>query len=194
MALYNCKSADGSYRITKFDTDLNPEGSYLVSDEACECPAGVRPTCRHRQMLPKFLARDAVDQPIYYAFEEDVWLEPVEAQLEDSAENDGDVHDDPMREEAAAEGLAEFNAADATAVIADVTNIIRDPIDAHIAEVERLATPEAMIDFGIAGVTATVLTPDNIGDLHNAIADAVGEPEAKIERVAATPAPAWRRF
>lgn len=66
MTLYNLKSADGQFRITKFDDDLNPESSYLVSDTECECPAGHRPTCRHRQMLSIMLKANALDQPTFY--------------------------------------------------------------------------------------------------------------------------------
>ena len=43
-----------SYVITKF-VDGEVESSYRTSREACECPAGVRPSCRHRQMLPHML-------------------------------------------------------------------------------------------------------------------------------------------
>jgi hypothetical protein len=42
------------YYITKF-VDGEVESAYRTSREACECPAGVRPTCRHRQMLPHML-------------------------------------------------------------------------------------------------------------------------------------------
>jgi len=80
MALYNLRSSDGDWRITKFDNDLNPESSYLVSAEACECPAGVRPTCRHRQMLPKLLAAQAEDSPMFYDFDHDQFLAPATAE------------------------------------------------------------------------------------------------------------------
>ena len=75
MTLYSAKTSDGSFRITKFDGDLNPEASYLTSPEACECPAGVRPTCRHRQMLPEFLARDAVDSPLFLDWDKRQWVD-----------------------------------------------------------------------------------------------------------------------
>lgn len=57
--LYSLRSeidAEGrtAYRITKF-VDGEVESSYHTSREACECPAGVRPSCRHRQMLPHML-------------------------------------------------------------------------------------------------------------------------------------------
>lgn len=76
MTLYNLKSADGDWRITKFTNDLEPEGSYLVSADACTCPAGVRPTCRHRQMLPKFLAAGAEDSGMFFHFETEQFLTP----------------------------------------------------------------------------------------------------------------------
>lgn len=59
--LYNVVTSidrtDGlSYRITKF-VDGEVESSYLTSRSECECPAGHRSTCRHRQMLPEMLNR-----------------------------------------------------------------------------------------------------------------------------------------
>lgn len=76
MTLYNLRSADGDWRITKFTNELDPEGSYLVSADACTCPAGVRPTCRHRQMLPKFLAAGAEDSGMFFHFETEQFLTP----------------------------------------------------------------------------------------------------------------------
>lgn len=52
MTLYNSKTEGDSLRVTKFDSDLNVESSYLTTAENCECPAGHRSTCRHRQMYP----------------------------------------------------------------------------------------------------------------------------------------------
>ena len=77
MALYNLKSSDGAWRITKFDNDLNVESSYITSEAECECPAGSRPTCRHRQMLPKMLNVGAEDSGMFYDFERNQFLEPI---------------------------------------------------------------------------------------------------------------------
>lgn len=74
-SLYNCKHDGDQYRITKFDRDMNVESSYLVTTYECDCPAAARPTCRHRQMLPKFLQRKAVDQPWFYNFEHGGWVQ-----------------------------------------------------------------------------------------------------------------------
>ena len=73
--LYNCRHSGDQYRITKFDSDMNPQGSYLVDEEACECPAGVRPTCRHRTMLPKFIARHHVGDEWFFDFDRGGWVQ-----------------------------------------------------------------------------------------------------------------------
>jgi hypothetical protein len=76
MTTYNLKSALDDYRITKFDADMNVESSYLMSRDfdqtgrsalLCECPAGVRPSCRHRQMLPDLLP--LLDTEYFWDFE-----------------------------------------------------------------------------------------------------------------------------
>ena len=80
MSLYNCKQEGSSWRITKFDPDLNPEGSYLVSAEGCECPAGIRPTCRHRKMLPLFLALKYENTSWFLNYDnqqQQIWQDPT---------------------------------------------------------------------------------------------------------------------
>jgi hypothetical protein len=73
--LYNCRSAGPAFRITKFDDDMNVESSYICTEEQCDCPAGVRPTCRHRQMLPKFLQRNFVDTEWFLDFDRGGWVQ-----------------------------------------------------------------------------------------------------------------------
>lgn len=75
MTLYNCRHSGDQYRITKFDSDMNPQGSYLLSLKECECPAGVRPTCRHRQMLPKFIGRGHVGDEWFFDFDRGGWVQ-----------------------------------------------------------------------------------------------------------------------
>jgi hypothetical protein len=58
--LYSCRHDGDQYRITKLTNHLDVESSYLCTITECQCPAGVRPTCRHREMLPKFIQRGAV--------------------------------------------------------------------------------------------------------------------------------------
>lgn len=82
LTLYNLKgdSAAASYGkkqyiITKFDGDLNIESTYLVSHNDCTCPAGVRDTCRHRQMLPLML--DRINSAWFYCFDDKQWYDPT---------------------------------------------------------------------------------------------------------------------
>src|SRR6266436_3983515 len=75
MPLYNCRHAGDQYRITKFDSDMNPESSYLCTLEECDCPAGVRPSCRHRQMLPKFIERSHVGDEWMFDFDRGGWVQ-----------------------------------------------------------------------------------------------------------------------
>ena len=77
MSLYNLRSADGQWKITKFDNDLNVESSYVTSLSECGCPAGSRPTCRHRLMLPKMLEVGAEDSGLFYDFDNDKFFEPL---------------------------------------------------------------------------------------------------------------------
>ena len=75
MTLYNCRTApDGAYHMTKFDDDMNIESDYDVSLGECACPAGARNTCRHRKMLPEFIASGHIDDEWFYNFETHGWL------------------------------------------------------------------------------------------------------------------------
>jgi len=90
--LYNCRHSGDQYRITKFDSDMNPQGSYLLSLEECECPAGVRPTCRHRQMLPKFIARQHVGDEWFFDFDRGGWVQMGEEYIHTILPQDAEVH------------------------------------------------------------------------------------------------------
>jgi hypothetical protein len=73
--LYNCKHDGDQYRITKFTDDLNPQSSYLCTERECECPAGHRPMCRHREMLPMFIARKSIDTGWMYDYDRGGWVQ-----------------------------------------------------------------------------------------------------------------------
>ena len=73
--LYLCRHAGDEYMITKMDNLGNVESSYLCTQEECTCPAGVRPTCRHRQMLPKFLSREAVNTQWAFDYDRGGWVQ-----------------------------------------------------------------------------------------------------------------------
>lgn len=78
MILYNLKSIPGpehKFIITKFDDDFNPGPVYIVGRDTCDCPAGVRDTCRHRKMLPLMLNR--VDSSWFYCFDDKQWYDPT---------------------------------------------------------------------------------------------------------------------
>ena len=127
--LYNCHHSGDQYRITKFDSDMNPMSSYLCSLEECDCPRGPHPTCRHRQMLPKFISRQHVGDEWFLDFDRGGWVQMGE----------------------------EWNGVEP--IIGPVTFEPMPPLP--------------------GGVTIIVMDhPDKVVDVHNAIADAVGEPEA----------------
>lgn len=80
MTLYNLRTTELGYRITKFTTDLDMESSYeMVSMPDgtfnCGCPAGHRQVCRHRQMIHDLVER--VDTPWFYCFKDGDWSDPT---------------------------------------------------------------------------------------------------------------------
>src|SRR5580765_5431444 len=103
--LYNCKTDGDQYRITKFTTDLEVESSYLLTETECECPAGHRHTCRHRQMLPKFIDRKATQGQWFLDYATDKWIIASGATLEDLGAPLGPSECEPQYEEP--EGLDE---------------------------------------------------------------------------------------
>jgi hypothetical protein len=87
MTLYNLRSALDDYRVTKFTKDLDVESSYLIGNLGytisgafeCECPAGSRSTCRHRQMLKDLLL--IVDTAFFWNFEQRMYTDSDGAQV-----------------------------------------------------------------------------------------------------------------
>lgn len=126
-SLYNCRHSGDQFRITKFTPNFDVESSYLTTITECDCPAGHRPTCRHREMLPKFIARDHIGDEWFYDFDRGGWV-----QGEISAAGDA-IEAPPL-----------------------------PPL------------PDGVQVFGMGDVLG----------IHNAIADAVGEPEARINPAA----------
>lgn len=72
MSLYNAKHTPEGIRITKFTEDLDVESSYITSTDACDCPAGHKHTCRHRQMLPLFQHR--INTPWFLEYDNNEWF------------------------------------------------------------------------------------------------------------------------
>lgn len=98
--LYNCHSDSSGYRITKFN-DGEVESSYICSTDACECPAGVRTTCRHRQMLPLFIDRGAVDSFWFLDWQRKGWVsnEPSPLEIDNMVVLPDDITSDGLAEE-----------------------------------------------------------------------------------------------
>ncbi len=98
MTLYNCRHDGDQYRITKFNDDINVESSYLCTLEECECPRGPHHTCRHRQMLPNFIAKGHVGDEWFFDFDRGGWVQG-EAQWAEAVLSPNEILDDiPMKE------------------------------------------------------------------------------------------------
>lgn len=79
QTLYTCRPAGPSlYAIAKLDGDLEVLASYLVGTTICDCPAGHRLTCRHRDMLRDyFLHRQHVGDGWFLVWETKMWKRPL---------------------------------------------------------------------------------------------------------------------
>jgi hypothetical protein len=92
MILYNLRRCAHGYMIAKFSEDFNVEGVYElvpigpvptatkanpnpIAPHSCSCPAGPRPTCRHRHMLPIMVPK--VDTDNFYCYEKNIWARPL---------------------------------------------------------------------------------------------------------------------
>ena len=77
-SLYNCRSTGlANFTFTKFDADLNVESSYQTTEKECTCPAGAKPTCRHRTMLPLFITAGHVDDGYFLDWSTRMWRKPL---------------------------------------------------------------------------------------------------------------------
>lgn len=141
--LYSCRHSGDQYRITKLSPELDVESSYLCTLAECECPQGHRPICRHRTMLPLFLARGAIDTHWFYDYDRGGWVQV---------------------------DLSPDNAAGATKPGMSI-----EPLPS--------TNPFDNLPDGVV-----VLDMDDRIRLHNAIADAVGEPKI-VAAVAPAPHP-----
>ena len=83
LTYYNAKTtdSDATLQITKFNSDFGVINSYHTSKSECTCPAGHRPSCRHRDMFRAL--RSIADKPDFLCFET---LEVVHPRMEDQGE------------------------------------------------------------------------------------------------------------
>lgn len=66
--IYSLRTEDERYRITKI-VDGEVESSYLATEYECTCPAGPRPSCRHRQMIPEMIAMGICNTHWFWDFD-----------------------------------------------------------------------------------------------------------------------------
>lgn len=79
--IYTVVQANNLFEVKKFDKDFNFLQQYFVTelgaDSAnmiCTCPAGAKPTCRHRQMVRLFEAEGKLNTGEFYHFDKKKWL------------------------------------------------------------------------------------------------------------------------
>jgi hypothetical protein len=77
---------ENGWNVLKVTADFEPAGGYTVSDSSnhleCDCFAGNKHTCRHRDMVRMYKSsaefRQKIDNGAKYNFDKDKWLEPVQ--------------------------------------------------------------------------------------------------------------------
>jgi len=136
--IYSCKSTiDGegrnAWRITKF-VDGEVESSYLTDGHQCDCPAGVRPSCRHRKMLPVMIAEDIVNTAFFLDYDGsgqvvDFYGEPVPRWMREG-EPEGDGREE--QDEPAPSELALAPKADEVAPIPTLEPSVELPDEAYL--------------------------------------------------------------
>lgn len=78
MILYSIRALAEGYMIAKFDNDFDIEATYEVSPQACSCPAfHRRQSCKHQDILAKFIVRGNVDSEWFYCHETGGWHNPL---------------------------------------------------------------------------------------------------------------------
>lgn len=79
---YNLIKTPDGYRMVKFDDLWNVDSVYNISYRRghffCDCMAGNKPDCRHRQMVPIFCTHKAVNSGKFYCYDTKEWLPAIE--------------------------------------------------------------------------------------------------------------------
>lgn len=78
--LYSIKSipsVPGSFRIGKFDRNLNLINHYVVNSLNCTCPQSHKPACKHRRMLMLFAEVGRIDTDYFLDHDTKTWHQPL---------------------------------------------------------------------------------------------------------------------
>ena len=75
----NC---DNSFFVEKFDSVLLlPTGHYFLQRVSkrfnCDCPAGNRPVCRHRELVEIFIDTESMDSGKLYDYDKKRWSDRI---------------------------------------------------------------------------------------------------------------------
>lgn len=85
MILYNLRKTSDGFMFAKFGPDFNVEAVYHLTavqcgvasivNYNCDCPAGGRPSCKHRKMLTRMIPKADSDE--FYCYETQSWHKPL---------------------------------------------------------------------------------------------------------------------
>lgn len=168
--LYSCRHDGDQFRISKFDEHGEVLSSYLCDEQNCECPAGHRRMCRHREMLPLFIRRNAVNSGWWLDYDRGGWVQMFDetpAMTSEGAELTIETII-TLPNDSTSEMVAE--------AFANIMSEARTtPADTFPSGSELPIDPMPPLPEGVQ-----MFDIDNILGIHNAIAEAVGEPEAMI--------------
>lgn len=77
------------FEVKKFDEDFNYLQTYHATEMGqndanmiCSCPAGSKPTCRHRQMARIFEAEEKLGTGEFYHFDKKKWYPALKDELD----------------------------------------------------------------------------------------------------------------
>lgn len=78
MTMYSCRDVGWGVRVVKWSDDLDVEAVYHLERRrggrySCECASSGRFSCRHREMVPLFIARDAMETGAFLDYDHAKW-------------------------------------------------------------------------------------------------------------------------
>lgn len=191
MILYSVRAIASGYLIAKFDEAFDVEATYEVSPSACTCPAfHRRQTCKHQDILAKFITRSKIDSEWFYCREADSWhnplglesmprtepaMKPYQVWVKQSGTFNMlfDSHNPVECKTYALENIHQGNNVERIE-IRDLTGPVETIFDSGWIAAE--SSPRVEAPEGI-----TILSLDNPADLHNTLADVFGEPRLEAE-------------